>query len=161
MDLEQLAARLARLEAFEGAQHTLREYAVEIDCGHWDTVGGLFTEDARLEVVGYGSLEGVDYDGAWRGRQAIRDYYAGNNPDHVGPPRSKHNILQGPIQLDGDDELTMLAYFDMPPKTPGNPGGGVYEARLRREDDGRWRFAHLRIVSTGETPVLEAISGEV
>ena len=34
MDLEQLAARIARLEAFEGAQQTLREYAVEIDCGH-------------------------------------------------------------------------------------------------------------------------------
>ena len=48
MDIDQLAARIARLEAFEGAENRLREYAVEIDCGHWDNVGEMFTEAWRL-----------------------------------------------------------------------------------------------------------------
>ena len=159
---QELEARIESLETTVGIQRTLASYSVLVDLGRWEDVGNLFTEDATLEISGYGSLDGVDYDGIHKTRAAITAYYAGNNPGLVGPPLSKHNIIPGPIQDDGGGSAVFIAYLlDMPPKTPGNPGGGLYEARMKRQDDGSWKFAHLRIVATGTTRVAEAISGKV
>ena len=160
--IEELEARIESLETTVGIQRVLAEYSVVVDMGLWEEVGKLFTEDATLEICGYGSLDGVDYDGVHKTRPAITAYYAGNNPGLVGPPKSKHNIIPGPIQDDGGGSAVFIAYLlDMPPRTPGNPGGGLYEARMKRQADGSWKFAHLRIVATATTRVAEAITGKV
>ncbi|HJN92328.1 MAG TPA: nuclear transport factor 2 family protein [Dehalococcoidia bacterium] len=159
---EELEARIESLETTVGIQRALASYSLLVDLGRWEDVGNLFTEDAILEIAGYGSLGGIDYDGVHRTRPAITAYYAGNSPGLVGPPRSKHNIIPGPISDDGGGSAVFIAYLlETPPRTRGNPGGGLYEARMRRQSDGTWKFAHLRIVATGETRVAEAISGEV
>lgn len=160
--IEELEARLEALETTIGIQRVFASYSLLVDLGRWDEVGNLFTEDATLEIAGYGSLDGVDYDGVHRTRPAIIAYYAGNNAGRAGPPRSKHNIIPGPISDGGDGSAVLIAYLlETPPRTPGNPGGGLYEARMKRQSDRTWKFAHLRIVATGETAVADAIAGEV
>ncbi|MFC1895962.1 nuclear transport factor 2 family protein [Thermodesulfobacteriota bacterium] len=159
--IEELEARVERLEAIAGVERTLRDYAVLVDCGRWNEVTGLFTEDANLEVSGYGGLDGVDYDVTKSGRTTIRDYYAGNYRGVKGPPRTKHNIIAGPIEIEGNEAVAVAYLLDIPPATPGNPGGGIYELRMRRQADGRWRFATMRIVSTGKQTVSEALLHKV
>lgn len=65
MDLEQMSARLQRLEGIEAARGMYQVYAEVLDVPNADTVAALFTVDAVLHTP----------MGDYTGRQAIRDFY--------------------------------------------------------------------------------------
>ena len=151
--IEELEKRVKYLEAVEGVRRTVYEYLLLHDIPN--VVGdliALFTEDAILDISGYGeSLEG-----RLNGREAIGGLY--RRLDAGGVASGKHTTTNVHIEVDGD-EATVISYLDVgQPPTPGvAPGGGIYQERLRREADGRWRFVHKRIIGTGEQTVHAAI----
>src|SRR5918999_4811566 len=73
--INELAARLARLEDLEAIRHTWRDYCMRLDSADWTALGDVFTENAVLEMDGLDHLvKGLD--GQYRGRHAIiNDFY--------------------------------------------------------------------------------------
>lgn len=151
--IEELERRVAYLEAVEGVRRTVLEYLLLHDIpGVVEDLIRLFTEDAVLEISGYGeALEGV-----LEGREAIGGLY--RRLDAGGVASGKHTTTNIHIEVDGD-EATVISYLAVGAEaTPGKaPGGGIYQERLRRESDGRWRFTRKRIIGTGEQTVHAAI----
>lgn len=151
--IEELERRVAYLEAVEGVRRTVYEYLLLHDIpGVVEDLVRLFAEDAVLEISGYGeSLEGV-----LEGRQAIGDLY--RRLDAGGVASGKHTTTNVHIEIEGD-EATVISYLAVGAEaTPGRaPGGGIYQERLRREADGRWRFTRKRIIGTGEQTVHAAL----
>lgn len=135
---EELLRRIEWLEAIEAVRHTISDYLFSLDSGHWDELAGLFAEDAVLEVTDF-----VTIDGTYRGRDAIRAFYASTSPNEA--PRYKHHGTNLRIDVDGDEALAVSYLFYE------NGRGGVYQERLRREADGRWRIVHKRITFTSNT----------
>ena len=72
--IDDLVARLTRLEDLEAIRHTWRDYCTRLDCMDWSALCDVFTEDAVLEMDGLDYLE-EGLDGQYRGRQAIGDFY--------------------------------------------------------------------------------------
>ncbi len=151
--IEELEQRVKYLEAVEGVRRTVYEYLLMHDIPNVvETLISLFTEDATLDISGYGeSLEG-----RLVGREAIGGLY--RRLESGGVFSGKHSTTNVHIEVDGD-EATVISYLDVGtgPKPGVAPGGGIYQERLRREDDGRWRFVHKRIIGTGEQTVHDAI----
>ena len=155
--VEALSREVERLSACGGVRATIMNYTLAHDRGQSDNVAALFTEDAVLEISGYGER----LDTVLKGREAIRDMYRALDGKHDGPPAYKHVITNDRIEVDGD-EAVAITYLDWGgPPTDRGPGGGLYHERLRRCEDGRWRFAHKRIVSTSSQTVDAAISVKI
>jgi len=151
--IEELEKRVAYLEAVEGVRRTVYEYLLLHDIPNVvEDLICLFTEDATLDISGYGeSLEG-----RLVGRDEIGGLY--RRLDAGGVATGKHSTTNVHIEIDGD-EATVISYLDVGtgPKPGVAPGGGIYQERLRHEADGRWRFTHKRIIGTGEQTVHDAI----
>ncbi len=151
--IEELEKRIEYLEAVEGVRRTVYEYLLMHDIPNVvETLISLFTEDAILDISGYGeSLEG-----RLVGREEIGGLY--RRLEEGGIFSGKHSTTNVHIEIDGD-EATVISYLEVGtgPKPGVAPGGGIYQERLRREDDGRWRFVHKRIIGTGEQTVHDAI----
>ncbi len=151
--IEELEKRVEYLEAAEGVRRTVYEYLLLHDIPNVvETLISLFTEDAILDISGYGeSLEG-----RLTGREEIGGLY--RRLEEGGIFSGKHSTTNVQIEIDGD-EATVISYLEVGTgPVPGiAPGGGIYQERLRREDDGRWRFVHKRIIGTGEQTVYAAI----
>ena len=144
--INDLVARLARLEDLEAIRHTWRDYCMRLDSADWSALGDVFTEDAVLEMDGLDHLiEGLD--GQYCGRQTIiNDFYrqTGSVLPHGAKPLFVTGHLSTNMQIDlQGDEATTLAYFF---EIVANDRVliGTYQHRLRREAD-RWRFRFLRI----------------
>ena len=73
--IDDLVARIARLEDPEAIRHTWRDYCIRLDSADWVALADVFTEDAVLEMNGLDHLvEGLD--GQYRGRHSIiNDFY--------------------------------------------------------------------------------------
>ena len=152
-----LSAEVSRLRDLESVQRTLYDYCHYHDRGMSDETADLFTEDATLEILGYGE----HLDTTLNGREAIRAMYTRLDSRWGGPPPSKHVITNSRIELDGD-EAVVISYLAIGgEKNEKGPGGGLYHERLRRESDGRWRFAHKKIIETSGMTVDAAVSGKV
>ena len=107
-----------------------------------------------LEVSGFGD---EIPEAHVRGTDAIFEYY-GVDADPGEPAgefgRFRHVISNPQIVLDGD-EATVVSYFEV----TGLPTAqtGLYQERLRRGKDGRWRFTAKRIVGMGAQGIAQAL----
>ncbi len=144
--IDDLVARLTRLEDLEAIRHTWRDYCLRLDSSDWSALGDVFTEDAVLEMDGLDHLiEGLD--GQYRGRQAIiNDFYrqTGAVLPHGAKPLfvTGHLSTNMQIELQGDEATTLAYFFEI--VANDRVLIGTYQHRFRREAD-RWRFRFLRI----------------
>ena len=144
--IDDLVARLTRLEDLEAIRHTWRDYCIRLDSADWSALGDVFTEDAILEMEGLDHLiEGLD--GQYHGRQAIiNDFYrqTGAVLPHGAKPLfvTGHLSTNMQIELQGDEATTLAYFFEI--VANDRVLIGTYQHRFRREAD-RWRFRFLRI----------------
>ena len=152
--IEEMEARLKELEAYEAIRNTIADYLFFMDQpGTGEDIIGLFTEDAVLEISGYGEA----IEGTLDGRDAIAGLYRRIKPPDGPPGAGKHITTNLRITLDGENEAVATQYLAIGgDPTDKGPGGGIYQERLRLEPDGRWRFTKKRIITTVERSVTEA-----
>lgn len=155
--VETLTREIERLRAAEGIRTTIMNYTLAHDRGQSDMVADLFTEDAKLEISGYGER----LDTVLQGREAIRNMYRTLDSKYDGPPPFKHVVTNNRIDIEGDEAIA-ITYLDWGgPPTDEGPGGGLYHERLKLCDDGHWRFSHKRIVCTSSQTVDAAIAAKI
>ncbi len=136
-DIAQLAERLSRLEAERDVLATLYAYAHSIDYGDEEGWVDCFTDDGAFDIrsrVGhYGSRRVV-------GRDALGEFIS----SHTRAPElwHKHMIVEPVIRIDGDTATASTYLFVLMDhdNRPLVRVFGRYRDRLRRCDDGRWRF---------------------
>jgi len=144
--LDDVVARITRLEDLEAIRHTWRDYCIRLDSADWLALGDVFTEDAVLEMDGLDHLvKGLD--GQYRGRHAIiNDFY--RQTGAVLPHGAKSMFVTGhlstnmQIDLQGDEATTLAYFFEI--VANDRILIGTYQHRCRREAE-RWRFCFLRI----------------
>ena len=114
-------------------RRTLCQYSQLCDDGRFDEWGELFTDDARLEVMGQVKT----------GRPAIVTYMRS-----VQPPESRGiHMISGPlVEVDGPSASARTNYIFVRPATDGMAivAAGRYHDQLV-SDGGRWRFAERKI----------------
>jgi len=144
--INDLEARLARLEDLEAIRHTWRDYCIRLDSADWIALGDVFTEDAVLEMDGLEHLvKGLD--GRYHGRHSIiNDFYrqTGAVLPHGAKPLfvTGHISTNMQIDLQGNEATTLAYFFEI--VANDRVLIGTYQHRFRREAD-RWRFRFLRI----------------
>ncbi len=147
MDIEQLAARVARLEAKEAVLAAFNRYLYTLDVGYpAELVDGVFTEDAVLEVVNF--PPGTMQDLTLTGHAEIRPLYEDHTKSAPAIQGGHHatNISVAVADDAGSAELT--AYFLTAVGTTGFVQGGQYQGEAVPDGDGdRWRFRRYRILS--------------
>ena len=114
-------------------RRTLAEYCQLLDDGRFEQWADLFTEDARLVLLGRVTT----------GRDAIRDYMMGVQPDGS---RGLHMTANSLVDADGDSATATTDYMFVRP-SGGGPAiiaAGHYHDRLVR-DRTRWRFSEREI----------------
>ena len=87
-EVERLSLRVAELDAMQAVRETVLDYVVYHDRGLSDQLADLFTDDALLEISGFGD----DLDTRIEGRAAIREMYRQIDARSAGPPPYKHAI---------------------------------------------------------------------
>ncbi|MDQ3157456.1 MAG: nuclear transport factor 2 family protein [Actinomycetota bacterium] len=130
MDLE---ARVRRLEDMHDIGQLRARYCQYLDDGRWDDLVELFTPEGAF--VGLSTV---------RGRAELRNFFA---ELHVGPLQAWwHFSSNETIDLDGD-VATGQTWLDQPCVVDGEAhiAAGRYADRLRRCDDGRWRFEERQV----------------
>jgi hypothetical protein len=130
VDLDQISDRL-EIEAL------LIRYTRAIDCGEWDRLDEVFTQDAEIDYTATGGIA-ASYP-------EIKAWLAEMLPIF---PKRMHSLAQVDSQVDGDT-ATVAAYFHNPMVLPGRDGaetlvefGGIYHHDLVRTPDG-WRSRRL------------------
>jgi hypothetical protein len=145
-DLEQrigaLEAEVARLRARERITATFNQYLYSLDTGYGDAILDAYATDCVLDVVNF-PPDGVDMH--FEGREAMKPLYEpyGSRDKVIAGGHTSSNIA---IDVADDAQTASLtAYFT----TTSNKGvqGGRYEGTLRLDDDGKWRFTTLAIIS--------------
>lgn len=141
-ELEQLAARVQRLEDLEAVRSTWLDYCNRLDRGDLGGLGDVFTEDAELEMQGLGP----SLDGVYRGRRSIiEDFYrrtgASSPPTDMGL-MTGHLSTNMQISMAGDEATTLAYFFEI--VDDNLVLIGTYQHRMQRDPE-RWRFARLRI----------------
>lgn len=154
-EIQRLTTRITELEALHAVRETLLNYTLCHDRGHSNELAALFTEDAKLDISGFGE----NLDTSLSGREAIRQMYQQIDGRSGGPPPHKHAIANLRIAIDGDEATAhsyLLDWGGAP--TEHGPGGSMYHERLQRQPDGRWLIKHKRIVCTAELTVDAVLS---
>jgi SnoaL-like domain len=142
--LENLAARLQRLEEIEAIKQLISRYAQASDRhNHPDYMLPLFTEDGALDV-------GSGY-GRYQGHEVLREFF-------LGTPKiiswSLHYNISPMIDVAGDGKTAHAFWYlwelaNMPdPKRGGEVAvwiGGTYDSDVVKEADGQWRFKEIRL----------------
>jgi hypothetical protein len=122
-------------------------YMVAVDAGDLDTVMSTWAEDGVLEWV-FGTEHGKAAI-----RKAMSGFVGGASRDPVpaganSRPRTRHQIINHVIDVDGDKAKTIAYWFALTNKTPQNDVQllyfGHYEDELVRVD-GKWLFKQRRI----------------
>jgi len=121
----------------EAIRDVLASYCQLCDDGRFAEWAELFTDDARLHVMGT----------THHGRAAVRSFIEAAQPPER---RGKHLVTNVLVALDGDRARTWSDYLFV--DRNGTPTSvGRYHDELRREE-GRWRFELREIVFLGDTP---------
>ena len=120
-------------EVQDQIRRTLADYCQLLDDGRFDQWADLFTEDARLVLLGKVTT----------GRDAIRDYMMEVQPDGS---RGLHMTANSVVDADGDSATATTDYMFLRPSGTGLAiiAAGHYHDRLVR-DKIRWRFAERGI----------------
>jgi len=145
VELDELVARVQRLEDQEAVRATWLEYCNRLDAGDLDALAEVFTEGAELQVRGLASR----LDGTYEGRGPIVGFYASTGAAAPAPGEARpaslmtgHLSTNMQVQLEGDQATTLAYFFEI--VDDDLVLIGTYQHRMRRDAD-RWRFAHLRI----------------
>ena len=147
MDIEQLAARLARLEAKEAVLAAFNRYLYALDVGYpAELVDGVFTEDAVLEVVNF--PPGTMQDLTLTGHAEIRPLYEDHTKSAPAIQGGHHATNISIAVADDAASAELTAYFLTAVGTTGFVQGGQYQGEAVPDGDGdRWRFRRYRILS--------------
>ena len=143
-ELDELRARVARLEAKEEVLSTFNQYLYGLDTGFGEDVLDTFAEDAILDVPNFPGAGGDDLH--FEGRDDIAPLYAGySRPEpRVGGGHHTSNIA---VNVRPDlTRADVSSYF----MSSGSSGvqGGRYEGVMRLDADGKWRWETLTITSS-------------
>ncbi len=155
--VEALEAEVRSLRAREGIIQTFNQYLYGADTGYEEDILDTFAEDAVLDVLNF-PPDGKDMH--FEGREAIAPLYERY--------RSKRSIIAGghttsniSIVVDETASTAMLSAYFTTTRSVGVQGGR-YEGHLQLDDDGRWRFKELSIISAwGWKAEVEKISDPV
>lgn len=153
-DLENLTARLQRLEDITAIEHLLVRYAKASDKNNDpELMLPLFTADGALDVgSGYGRFQG---------REVLREFFAGTSGIISW---SLHYNISPHIEI-GPDGRTANAFWylwelaNMPDAKIEDEIpvwiGGSYTSDLVKEADGQWRFKEIRLKMEIMSPYSE------
>ena len=142
-EIEQLATRVRRLEDIEAVRAAWLDYCNRLDAADFERLADVFTEDARLDMVGLAP----GLDGTYQGRRSIiDDFYAragaGGTGSGTRALMTGHLSTNMQVDLQSDEATTLAYFFEI---VQGDLVLiGTYQHRMRRDPD-RWRFAALRI----------------
>lgn len=133
--LDQLEARIDRLESMNQIEIVQRTYGYFVDKGQWTHLSNLFTEDATLEIGG---------KGIFIGRERVLDYMQtafGPDGANVGLI-TNHMQFQPVVNISADGNTGWLRgrAWVMASSGWGLP---LYEDEFERGDDGVWRISRL------------------
>lgn len=133
-------------------ENVSNRYMVAVDAGDIDTVMSTWAEDGVLEWV-YGTEHGKTAI-----RKAMSGFVGGAARDPVpaganSRPRTRHQIINHVIDVDGDKAKTIAYWFAFTNKTPQKDVQilyfGHYEDELVRVD-GKWLFKHRRVFNESQ-----------
>ena len=142
-ELDELKARVARLEAKEEVLSTFNQYLYGMDTGFGEDILDTFAEDAILDVPNFPGQNHEDLH--FEGRDEIAPLYAnyGRGEPRIGGGHHTANIAVN-VRLDLT-RADVSAYFMTP--GGGGAGGGRYEGVMRKDTDGKWRWETFTITS--------------
>jgi hypothetical protein len=133
--LDQLDARITRLEDMNAIERLQKAYGYFVDEGQWTRLSELFAEDATLEIGG---------KGLFLGRPRVLEYMQ----TAFGAEGAKDNVLAQHMQFqpipdiaaDGKTGWVRSRAFVM-----SNAGWGLplYENEYSKGEDGVWRISRL------------------
>ena len=133
--LDQLEARITRLEDLNAIERLQKAYGYFVDEGQWTRLSGLFADDATLEIGG---------KGIFLGRKRVLEYMQ----TAFGAEGAKDNVLAQHMQFqpiadvspDGKTGWVRSRAFVM-----SNAGWGLplYENEYKKGEDGVWRISRL------------------
>ncbi len=142
-EIDELRARLARLEAKEEVLSTFNQYLYALDTGFGDEILDTFCEDAVLDVPNFPGAGGDDLHFEGRAQLApLYEPYGSREPRIAGGHHSSNIAMNVHTDLARAD---VSSYFMT--STRSGVQGGRYEGVMRREPDGKWRWESLSITS--------------
>jgi len=140
--IESLEQELRRLQAREGVLVAFNQYLYGIDTGFIDDILDAFAEEAILDVLNF-PPDGIDMH--FKGRAEMASLYERyrSSESMISGGHTTSNIA---IVVDVDASTASLsAYFTT--TRPSGVQGGRYEGFLQLENDNKWRFTKLAIIS--------------
>lgn len=140
MQLEELAARLTRLEDIEAIKQLKARYCEICDDDHNpDRITDVFSDNGIWEGRGIGKAEG---------HAAIRELFVGFQKMMSF---SQHMVMNPIIEIDGDRAQGTWYFFG--PFTFRKNNQAKWQSTRYHEDyvkvDGVWKIAHLRVKGPG------------
>jgi len=150
-EIEELTARIARLEAKEEVMSAFNRYLYGLDTGFGEDIVDSFCEDAVLDVPNFPGAGGDDLH--FEGRAALAELYEpyGSRGLRVSGGHHSSNIA---VNVHADLSRADLSSYFMTSTATGVQGGR-YEGVMRREPDGKWRWETLSITSAWGWQVAE------
>ena len=151
--ITQLENEVRRLRAKEDALATFNQYLYGIDTGFIPDILNAFSANATLDVLNF-PPDGVDMH--FEGRSEMEPLYQ-RYQSRSGIISGGHNATNISLVVkESCESASLTSYFTT--TRPGGIQGGRYEGFLSLEDDGKWRFSKLAIISawgwTAETKKL-------
>ncbi|HTN13392.1 MAG TPA: nuclear transport factor 2 family protein [Sphingomonadaceae bacterium] len=133
--LDQLEARITRLEDLNQIEILQRTYGYFVDKGQWTQLSELFTDDATLEIGG---------KGLFLGKKRVLEYMqTAFGPDGAKPGMLANHMQFQPvpdISADGKTGWVRSRAYVM---SLGGWGLPLYENEYRKGEDGIWRISRL------------------
>ena len=133
--LDQLEARITRLEDLNAIERLQKAYGYFVDKGQWTQLSELFTEDATLEIGG---------KGLFLGRARVLEYMH----TAFGPDGAKEGVLANHMQFQSIPDVSpdgTTGWVRSRAYVMSNAGWGLplYENEYEKGPDGIWRISRL------------------
>ena len=133
--LDQLEARITRLEDLNAIERLQKAYGYFVDKGQWTQLSELFTEDATLEIGG---------KGLFLGRARVLEYMH----TAFGPDGAKEGVLANHMQFQPIPDVSpdgTTGWVRSRAYVMSNAGWGLplYENEYEKGPDGIWRISRL------------------
>lgn len=137
-----LENEIVKLNSREGVIAAFNQYLYGIDTGFIDGILDAFTADSVLNVINF-PPDGIDM--RFEGREEMASLYE-RYQSRTGTISDGHNASNISLVIgEAPGTASLSAYFTT--TRPAGIQGGRYEGHLVLEDDGKWRFSQLSIIS--------------
>lgn len=154
VDVQQLAARVQRLEDIEAIKLLVVRYAQGADRGNdTDIMIPLFADD--------GVWDGGERFGVYTGKEAIRQFLS-ESGSFIG--WTLHYMVSPAVEVDAHGKTAKAFWYlwetaTMPNAETGEDDafwiGGTYESELTKQQDGVWKFARVALTLKLLSPYKE------